>query len=400
VVLAFLTTFFGPGDLPVLNFASHCSQTFPGSNLLKCDEIAKDIKTCQDKGILVLLSLGGAIADVGFTGDAQASAFGDQLWNLFGAGQSDTRPFGDAVLDGFDLDIENGSPKYFISMVKQLQRRFKQSDRTFYMAAAPQCPFPDAMLGDVLNEAPFDMVFVQHYNNPSCAIANKAGFNGATWQDWAKTSPNPRVKLFLGVPAAPAAAGSGYVDAATVGDAVQQTKSQYGSARLGGVMMWDASFLSLPNTNNFAKSVKAVLRGAASDAGTQVKEQVAYPQATTSAVQEPPSPAVPAQATTFVYVAGIGPGPSPAAKSSKEIVVDDACAECTIEGKMECRPDGSFATCDHGAWVIRACAPGTQCKTFGDSILCDFASSNSAKRRVKRAGLRLPLHEHEHEHVI
>ena len=30
------------------------------------------------------------------------------MWDLFGAGDGKTRPFGDAVIDGFDLDIEGG----------------------------------------------------------------------------------------------------------------------------------------------------------------------------------------------------------------------------------------------------------------------------------------------------
>jgi hypothetical protein len=40
--------------------------------------------------------------------DAQGVSFADQLWNLFFGGSSTTRPFGSAVLDGIDLDIENG----------------------------------------------------------------------------------------------------------------------------------------------------------------------------------------------------------------------------------------------------------------------------------------------------
>jgi chitinase len=40
VVLAFLTTFFGTGGLPVVNFGGACNgPVFPGTDLLECDQI-------------------------------------------------------------------------------------------------------------------------------------------------------------------------------------------------------------------------------------------------------------------------------------------------------------------------------------------------------------------------
>lgn len=58
--------------------------------------------------------------------------------------------------------------------------------------------------------------------------------------NWAKeTSPNPSVKVYIGAPAASAAAGSGYVDAATLGQIAIETRNNYSS--FGGVMLWDAS---------------------------------------------------------------------------------------------------------------------------------------------------------------
>lgn len=74
------------------------------------------IKTCQKKGKTVLMSLGGAAGSYGFANNADAEAFADTLWNIYGAGKSSTRPFGDAVIDGFDLDIEGGgSTGYAVS---------------------------------------------------------------------------------------------------------------------------------------------------------------------------------------------------------------------------------------------------------------------------------------------
>ena len=75
-------------------------KVFDGTALLNCQKIAEDIKTCQSKGKLVTLSLGGATGSVSFTGDDQAEQFAETIWNLFLGGNSTTRPFGDAVLDG------------------------------------------------------------------------------------------------------------------------------------------------------------------------------------------------------------------------------------------------------------------------------------------------------------
>jgi hypothetical protein len=49
-------------------------------------------------------------------------------------------------------------------------------------------------------------------------------------------------------------------------------------------------------------------------------------------------------------------------------------APCTVEGAMHCQGTG-FVTCDHGVEVFRDCAPGTVCRPFQGSILCDFPSS-------------------------
>lgn len=62
--------------------------------------MASDIQTCQSKGKVVTLSLGGGGASVGFQSDSQAEAYADTIWNDFLGGSSSTRPFGSAVLDG------------------------------------------------------------------------------------------------------------------------------------------------------------------------------------------------------------------------------------------------------------------------------------------------------------
>jgi len=72
-----------------------------------------------------------------------------------------------------------------------------------------------------------------NFNNPNA-------WNFGQWDNWAKTtSPNKNVKVYIGAPAAPGAAGSGYVDAGTLGNIGVQTRNQYSS--FGGIMLWDAS---------------------------------------------------------------------------------------------------------------------------------------------------------------
>lgn len=112
VNIAFLTTYFGPGGYPSVNFGAACGGNTPqmvakgASGLLYCPTMANDITTCQGKGKKVLLSLGGSIATTTFSSDAQATSFATMLWNLFGAGTGQDpglRPFGSVKVDGFDI---------------------------------------------------------------------------------------------------------------------------------------------------------------------------------------------------------------------------------------------------------------------------------------------------------
>ncbi|KAI0322297.1 class III chitinase [Amylostereum chailletii] len=246
IPIAFVTTFFGTGGLPVLNLANTCNNvdnaTFPGTGLADCSAMASDIEFCQSKGKVVTLSLGGAGGGVGFSGDDQAVAFADTIWNLFLGGSSSTRPFGDAVLDGIDLDIEGGSGTGYVAFVNQIRSHAASSGKTYYVTAAPQCVYPDASLGTVLNSASFDAVYVQFYNNP-CGLQNfntASQWNYGIWDNWARTiSPNSNVKIYIGAPASSTAAGGGYQDLDTLTSIAVQMRKSFPS--FGGVMLWDAS---------------------------------------------------------------------------------------------------------------------------------------------------------------
>ncbi|KAE9403606.1 glycoside hydrolase family 18 protein [Gymnopus androsaceus JB14] len=265
--LAFLDVFFSTGGLPEINFANICNNVdfpvFAGSELANCQFMAADIEACQAAGVIVTLSMGGASGGADFTSDEQAVEFATLIWDLFLGGTSDTRPFGSAVLDGIDLDIEGGTSTGLAAFVTQIRNLAAGADKPYFISGAPQCPFPDAFLGSVIDAVGFDMIYVQFYNN-FCELtefSDPNDWNFATWDNWAKTaSPNPDVKVFIGAPAAPLAAGSGYVAPATLTTIVQDTKAEFSS--FGGVMLWDIS--QAVANDRFDISVKDALNGGSS----------------------------------------------------------------------------------------------------------------------------------------
>ena len=73
---------------------------------------------------------------------------------------------------------------------------------------------------------------INHYT-----AGQTTAFNFADWDNFAKVSSyNKNAKVYLGVPAAQSAAGTGYVDIATLGSAAQFLQKTYSS--FGGIMMW------------------------------------------------------------------------------------------------------------------------------------------------------------------
>ncbi|KAJ6494646.1 glycoside hydrolase family 18 protein [Mycena vitilis] len=283
IPIAFLDIFSSTGGFPDLNLANICNPTdsgvFPGTGLANCQFLAAGIQGCQAAGKIVTLSLGGASgAGATFSSDAQGKAFADTVWNLFLGGSSSTRPFGAAVLDGVDLDIEGGGSTGFAAFVTQLRTHTNGASKPYYVTAAPQCPFPDAWLGSVINAVGFDAIYVQFYNN-FCSVASyPANWNFADWDNWAKTvSPNKNVKIFIGAPASPSA-GAGYVSAAQLGVIASATRAQFSS--FGGIMLWDAS--QAYANGRFDQQVKNVLATAGGGTGTTTTKTTTTTSKTTS----------------------------------------------------------------------------------------------------------------------
>lgn len=249
---------------PILNLANHCAQTFPGTTLLNCSKVSQDIKACQANGKAIVLSIGGASGAYSLPDAAAGRAFADQIWDLFLGGISETRPFGDAVLDGVDLDLESGQNFGYVAFVDSLRTKFAGGGgRKYYITAAPQCPYPDIATKDALEHSWFDLVWVQFYNN-YCGVndfGSGTHFNFATWNNWATTvSLNKNVRILLGVPGGPGAAGTGVIDAARLNTILAAVQSY---SNFGGVMMWDAG---IARQSGLAASAARFLRGSLSGA--------------------------------------------------------------------------------------------------------------------------------------
>ncbi|KAJ7969853.1 acidic endochitinase-like [Quillaja saponaria] len=243
VNMAFLSS-FGNGQKPMLNLAGHCD---PYSN--GCTKFSSEIKSCQAKGIKVILSIGGGAGGYTLASSADAKQLATYLWNNFLGGQSSSRPLGDAVLDGIDFDIEGGTSQHWDELAGYLSGYSKRGKKV-YLTAAPQCPFPDAWIGNALKTGLFDYVWVQFYNNPPCQFTpgNVSSLEDA-WKQW--TSAIPATKIFLGLPAAPQAAGSGFIPASDLtSDVLPGIK---GSAKYGGVMLWSKYYDDL---TKYSSSIK------------------------------------------------------------------------------------------------------------------------------------------------
>lgn len=232
VIISFLNQ-FGNGRTPEIDLAGHCN---PASN--GCTVISNGIRSCQARGVKVLLSIGGGIGSYSLASSLDAQNVADYLWNNFLGGQSPSRPLGDAILDGIDFDIELGSTYHWADLARCL-KAYSQPGRTVLLSAAPQCPFPDMFLGNALNTGLFDYVWVQFYNNAPCQYS-VGNINNliSSWNRWT-TSINAG-SVFIGLPAALGAAGSGYIPPSVLTSQILPVIKQ--SPKYGGVMLWSKFF--------------------------------------------------------------------------------------------------------------------------------------------------------------
>ncbi|KAB2595647.1 acidic endochitinase-like [Pyrus ussuriensis x Pyrus communis] len=227
VNIAFLSQ-FGNGQTPQINLAGHCDSASNG-----CQKVSTSIRNCQNQGIKVLLSIGGSLESYTLPSADDARGVADYIWNNFLGGQSNSRPLGDVVLDGVDFDIKRGEIQY-AALARRLSE-YSRRGRKVYLSAALQCPFPDQKLNGALTTGLFDYVWVQFYNNPQCEFtsSNPDAFKNS-WNKW--TSSIQADQFFVGLPAARAAAGSGYVPSNDLINQVLPFVKK--SAKYGGVMLY------------------------------------------------------------------------------------------------------------------------------------------------------------------
>ncbi|PKI63468.1 hypothetical protein CRG98_016135 [Punica granatum] len=243
VNIAFLNQ-FGNGRAPGLNLAGHCNPSAGG-----CKGVSTGIRNCQRQGIKVFLSIGGGVGSYSLASSADARSVADYLWNNFLGGQPSSRPLGDAVLDGIDFDIELGSTQFYDDLARFLSA-YSSRGRKVYLTAAPQCPFPDKHLGAALNTGLFDYVWVQFYNNNPCQYSQGNTNNLiSSWNRWTTINAG---KIFMGLPAAPGAAGSGYIPPNVLINQVLPVIKR--SGKYGGVMLWSKYF---DDQNGYSNAIRS-----------------------------------------------------------------------------------------------------------------------------------------------
>lgn len=188
-----------------------------------CPSVGPAIQQCQANGKKVLLSIGGDSPNEYLKDKAVTEYFAHWLWNSFGPvnqtwiDEGKPRPFREAVVDGFDLDIESemSNPPFtnyksanYAHLVNTLRKKFPSQPKPYYIAGAPQCQVPDSHLADAIKNSKFDFVLVQFYNTPKCSA--RVGYNDMTsktptwtfnsWVTWLQTnSNNKNVKLYIGL---------------------------------------------------------------------------------------------------------------------------------------------------------------------------------------------------------
>ncbi|KAI5479714.1 Cts1p [Pseudohyphozyma bogoriensis] len=281
------------------------------SDYSACSTLASQISACQDAGVIITLSLGGATkfdcGDQGCTGDyyfasaAQAEALATTIWEMFFNGGKTTsgvtRPFGTVVLDGIDLDIEmtatgdGQTPQlYYGDFITKLLAY----DSDIYIGASPECQW--GLLGnnpmeDVLTSGAIDWFFVQFFNNALCKYTSvNFASTFAHFVSVAATNPNGATKVLMGLPGDTESSDSAsyYVDPATAISAVTTLRSTYPNAGVGvGVYSASTAVGSTASGSdaNWAKKVAAALAAMpASVASSSSAVTSVTKAATTSAV--------------------------------------------------------------------------------------------------------------------
>ena len=250
-MLSFLST-YGAGKTPSGNLGDCTIDS--GGNGQSCSSLAADIQTCQSSGKKVFLSIGGARAPGSVTSQADAEGVAFTLWNSYAnpsATSGAPRPFGDAFVNGWDLDVESNPNNQNVNykfLVNKLRSFFPlDSNNSYYISGAPQCPLPEANMGDAIDNSKFDYIFIQFYNNDFCSAyqfvrpdgGEDDGFNFDAWETYVSSQASAGAKLLVGLPASPTAADDVkfFLSPSELTSLVTNFTSHTG---FRGIMLWDA----------------------------------------------------------------------------------------------------------------------------------------------------------------
>lgn len=266
IVLSFLYQ-YGNGNTIASGTIGQSCYISPSGQPQNCDALASAIKTCQSRGVKVILSLGGAVGAYSLSSQAEAETIGQNLWEAYGNTQGNgnvPRPFGSTFVNGWDFDIESYSGnEYYQYLINKLRSNFASDpSNQYYITGAPQCPIPEPNMQVIVTKAQFDYLWVQFYNNPGCSVNGPINYD--QWVSNLANTPSANAKIFIGVPASPLGAtgtSSGaqyYLQPSALASLVAEYKD---NPAFGGVMMWSAGF-SDTNVNNgctYAQEAKRIL---------------------------------------------------------------------------------------------------------------------------------------------
>ncbi len=176
-------------------------------------------------------------------------------------------------------------------MINKLRTYFATADKEYIITGAPQCIVPDANMGTMISAAQFDIIWVQFYNTPYCSARTYVDANGASnafsydeWSNFLIGTASANAKLYIGLPASSAAAGSAqnyYLDPSEV---ATLTEAFYCRANFGGVMLWEATYAenNVVNGEPYYDAVKQVLLNDATDPSLSCVSGVTSSQGTPS----------------------------------------------------------------------------------------------------------------------
>lgn len=334
LVMSFLNTY---GDTPY-GALGGCTINSDGSfDTSACSTLASQIKTCQSAGKKVIVSLGGGLGAYSLASQSQAETIGQYLWDAYGkpGNPAVKRPFGDVVVDGWDFDLENpNGSQWYQNLISTLRSNFaKDPSNKYYITGAPQCPLPEANMGDAIQNSVFDYLFVQFYNNPLRCSLNVPGNASINWNEWTKflsSTKSSSAKIFVGAPASEEGAGSGYVEPSQLAPVVNSVKSD---SLFGGVMLWDASWSdqNVIAGCTFAQQTKSILttgapcKGTPDDGGSSPTYP---PPASNSTVPSPPAYSAPVSSSSPPATSSAA-YPPPASTSPASILPDNSSSHAS-----------------------------------------------------------------------